>query len=131
MKMKSLAIPSLRYAMGLVFIYFGSNQLMNPNRWTALVPDWIQNIVSANTVVTMNGIFEIIFGILLILGLFTKLASLLLALHLVGITIGMGYNPVGVRDFGLTIATFAIFVSDVDEYCLDNKVRTKRKNKIF
>lgn len=131
MNLKYLAIPSLRYALGLVFIYFGASQLMNPNRWTALVPEGVQSIISANIVVTINGVFEIIFGILLILGLFTKLVSFLLAIHLAGITISMGLNPVGVRDFGLTVATFAIFASDVDKYCLDNKFRAKRKNKIF
>lgn len=131
MNLKDLAIPSLRYSMGLVFIYFGANQLINPNRWTSLVPDWIQNILNANIVVTINGIFEVIFGVLLILGLFTKIVSLLLTLHLATITISMGLNPVGVRDFGLTIATFAIFALDIDKYCLDSKFRANRKNKIF
>lgn len=128
---QELSKGMLRWAMALVFLYFGISQLINPDMWTFFIPEWISNIIDAKTLVYMNGVFEVIFGTLLLLGLFTRLSSLLLALHLTGITLSVGFSETGVRDFGLTVATFAIFLNGTDKYCLDHKVRAKRKNKIF
>ena len=70
-----------------------------------------------------NGIFEIVFGILLIAGLFTRLVSLFLGLHLIGIMLGLGYNDIAVRDFGLALATLSLVFSSAGELSLDKKLR--------
>ncbi len=82
---------------------------MNASQWAGIVPEWAVNLsmMSAETVVMFNGIFEIVFAALLALGLWTKWVSILLAAHLGVITVTMGYTPTGVRDFGLTLATLA------------------------
>ena len=71
----------------------------------------------------INGIFETIFGFLLLIGLYTRTSSLFLAIHLLTITISLGYNDIAIRDLGLTIATFAIFIHGKDKWCLDNKIK--------
>ena len=40
---------------------------------------------------------------------------------LIGIIIGLGYNNIAVRDFGLMLITFAIFLGGKDKWCLDYK----------
>ncbi len=120
-KMKSFAPVVVRIGLSLVFLWFGSQQLLNTNAWTSLIPDWIISMsgMSAVTLVYINGVFEVIFASCLLLGLFTRVVSLVLALHLLHITTVVGYTGVGVRDFGLTMAMFSIFLNGIDSWSLD------------
>ncbi len=109
-KLRSYAPTILRIGMSLVFLWFGTQQLINPEPWTSLIPEFVTTTsgLSASTLVTFNGAFEVVFGIALLLGIFTSLSALLLGLHLISITATVGYNAIGVRDFGLAIATLVI-----------------------
>ncbi len=121
-KYSSYAPAIVRIGMSLVFLWFGSNQLMDASRWVALVPEWVAQIVgSATLLVHMNGWFEIVAGLCLLVGFQVRIVSLLLGLHLIGIASGFGLTAVGVRDFGLSIATFSIFFAGYDRLSLDKK----------
>src|SRR3989338_1409687 len=91
----------LRYAMAAVFLLFGINQLYAPTGWTGFVPGWVSGLMSASTAVIVNGCFEIIFGLFLLLGLYVRLSSLLLGLHLIGISFSLGHSSLAIRDLGL------------------------------
>lgn len=112
-----------RIGMALVFLWFGFTQVTSPDAWTPLIPEFITNIthLSALTFVYINGGMEIILGILLILGIYTRISALILALHLLAITVDVGYNAIGIRDLGLTMATFSVFLSGPDFISIDFK----------
>ncbi|MEK6917588.1 MAG: DoxX family protein [Nanoarchaeota archaeon] len=118
----------LRLAISAVFLWFGFSQIKNPDAWTGMIPNYVQSLIhlSSKTLVYLNGAFEITFAILLLLGLFTRFVSLVLSLHLLHIVTIIGYDPVGVRDFALALATLAIFLHGPDEFCLGG-VRLKEK----
>lgn len=111
----------LRIGMALVFLWFGFDQFIHTTAWVGYVPDYITSLshLSTQTVVYMNGVFEIVFGTALLLGFYTRFAAFVLALHLLDITFVVGYDSIGVRDFGLTIATFAIWLFGRDFLTLD------------
>lgn len=119
--MNKLSPAVLRIGIALVFIWFGTQQIIGTSNWVDLIPSWVVSIttLSAFKVVYLNGIFEIIVGSALLLGYFTRISSLLLALHMFDITFIVGFNATGVRDFGLSMATLAIFLYGVDYYSLD------------
>ena len=89
--------------------------------WTGFIPDWALQFsgVGAGALIYFNGYFEIFFGGWLLLGFFTRLSAFLLAIHLFNIAFTIGYNDVGVRDFGLAMATFSVFLKGADIWCLD------------
>jgi uncharacterized membrane protein YphA (DoxX/SURF4 family) len=111
-KMKMYSPAFLRIGMAIVVIWFGSQELMYPDMWTSFIPQSVVNMshMNANLLVHINGSFEIVFGLALLLGIQTRLTALLLALHMLDITYIVGYNAVGVRDFGLSIALISIFM---------------------
>lgn len=113
----------LRVAMSLVFLWFGTNQLIHTASWTGVVPSFVAGIFgSASTVVLLNGWFEIVAGLMLIVGFHTRIVSLLLGLHLIGIAGGFGLSAIGVRDWGLCLATLSIFFNGPDMWCVDLKL---------
>jgi len=114
----------LRIGISLVFLWFGFQQILHSSDWVSYLPLFVTNLsISATTFVLLNGIFEVLFGLLLITGLYTREVSGLLALHMIGIMFSVGYNEIGIRDFGIFIALLAIFLHGRDEWCLDNKLR--------
>lgn len=147
-KFKEYAPIILRVGISLVFLWFGLTQLINPQSFLGYVPDFLidhplemnhehpfqslHNLpLTAHIIIMGNGAFETIFGLLLITGLFTRISSLLLALHLFGIMITLGYNDIAVRDFGLIVATVAIFLNGPDNFSLDKKLKSTFRNKAF
>jgi len=124
-KMKTYAPIIVRIAIS--FLWFGKEQLMNAEAWTGLIPESVISIsgMSALSFVYSNAISEIIFGILLLVGFFTRLSAIFLALKLFGIMFIIGYNDVGVRDFGLAMATLSIFLYGADAWCLDKFLEKK------
>ena len=123
-KFRKLGPAIVRWGMSLVFLYFGFSQIRNPESFIFWLPEWTANLFISQTIfVYINGIFEIVFGTLLLLGLFTRISGLLLGLHLAAITISIGFTQIGVRDFGLTITTFAVFFNGEDDYCLSRKIK--------
>ena len=99
----------LRYGLAIVFFWFGINQLLNPADWVSFVPEFaVMPFASAMQLVLINGLFEVIAAFLLVVKVFPRIAALLLSLHLFGITASIGINSIGVRDFGLAVATLAL-----------------------
>ena len=123
---KDFPIAVLRWGLALVFFYFGFSQIVDPQAWTGFVPEFLTNIfLSANNIVMINAITEIVLGIFLAAGIYTRFSSLILSLHLFCISASIGFNPVGVRDFGLAVATLVIFLNGADKYTIDWNIKNK------
>lgn len=120
----------LRTGIALVLLWFGFSQLKSPGSWTRMMPAYIQGLTSLSptTLVYMNGVLEIVLATLLLLGLFTRVASFLITLHLIQITTIVGYGAVGARDLALAFAAASIFLRGPDAFCLDHVLRKEKVN---
>lgn len=110
----------LRIGMAMIMLWFSAQQFLNPQYWTAYVPQYVVSLsgIDALYLVYMNAGFELIFGLLLTFGILTRISALLLSLHLFHIVIVVGYNETGIRDLGLAIATLVVFMNGTDILCL-------------
>jgi uncharacterized membrane protein YphA (DoxX/SURF4 family) len=121
-KYSPYSAPVLRIGLALVILWFGASQVMDRASWIGYLPPFIFNLPMApETFVLLNGISEIILGLLLIVGIFVRPVAALLALHLLGIVISLGYNEIAVRDFGLMIGMIAIMLHGHDDWSLDKR----------
>lgn len=120
----------LRLSLAGVYIWFGVSQLTSPNIWMSMVPDWATGMsgMTAATIINLNGWFEIVAGVLLVLGLFVRLLGVVLGGHLLLIARELGINAVGVRDFGLAGATLALALFGADDFSLSKYIKDRRKN---
>lgn len=127
MHSKDLAPVVLRVSLALVFLYFGFSQIYSLDKWVSFVPEFaILSGMTANNIVMINGVLELILGSFLIIGLYVRFSALILSLHLFGIAISIGFTPLGVRDFGLAFATFVVYLFGPDNYTIDNKFNLKK-----
>jgi len=103
-------ILALRLGLAALFLWFGFSQLLDGLNWIGWVPAWAVEILNIPPamIVLANGAFEVVLGGLLAFNVLTRWAALALALHLAVITVEIGMNEIGVRDFGLTMATLAL-----------------------
>jgi len=107
----------LRLGLATVFLWFGFSQLLDGVNWVSWVPVWAVNFlhIPPAMIVLLNGAFEVIAGGLLAFNILTRWAALALALHLAVITFEIGLTQIGVRDFGLMMATLALSFFDTRE----------------
>lgn len=111
-----------RVALSLVLLWFGLNQIFNTSAWFAWLPSWTNSLpVSPAVLILFNGFLEVVLGVLLILGLFTRIVSLVAAIHLLTIVFSLGYNDVAVRDSGLMLVALSVFFTGPDFKSLDVK----------
>lgn len=115
------AVPVLRLGLVGVFFWFGYMQVSNPEGWVVWVPEWATALsgIEPVTIVMMNGWFELVAGTLLLVGVAVRVVALLLALHLFVIAFEIGLTGIGVRDFGLAMATLALALHLPDTLTLD------------
>jgi uncharacterized membrane protein YphA (DoxX/SURF4 family) len=118
---KAISPTVLRIGIALVFLWFGTNQIIDPVSWVDYIPAWVVSIshLSAETIVYLNAAFEIFFGTALALGFFTRFVAFFLMLHMFDITITVGLDAIGVRDFGLSVASLVIWINGADFFTLD------------
>ena len=120
---KNYSVAIIRIGLALVLLWFGIDEIINPENWFGYFP---QSLVAflpfdLNTFFLINGIFEIIVGVLLLIGFYTRIVAFVVSLHLLSITIAVGYNEIGVRDFGLTLMAVSLIFSGAGVLSLDNK----------
>ena len=101
---------TLRLGLASVFLWFGFSQLLDGLAWVGWVPLWAVALLHLPPamIVLGNGLIEVVLGTLLAMGLWVYPIASLLALHMAIITFDIGLTAIGVRDFGLTIATAAL-----------------------
>ena len=110
----------LRIGIGLVIIYFGLQQVSDSSGWLAYLPSWAKSLpISEINFIHINGYFELIFGALLVLGFYTRIVAFFLSIHLLVIVYTVGYNEIGVRDFGIFVALVSIFLHGPSIWSLD------------
>lgn len=121
--MKRMAPIVLRYSMAAVILWFSLQQFIHPDMWVAYVPDSAVNLTgfSAPLLVYANATFELIFGMFLIFGIYTRISAVFLALHLLDIMWVVGYGEIGVRDFGLALALMSVALNGADMLCAEYK----------
>ena len=122
-KNKDYSVAIIRIGLALVLLWFGIDEILNPENWFGYFPNSLTALLpfSLETFFIINGIFEIIVGILLFVGFKTRIIAFIAALHLLSITIAIGYNDIGVRDLGLTLMAVSLIFSGAGVLSLDNK----------
>jgi putative oxidoreductase len=136
-KLKPLGLLVLRLALGASFLFHGYPKLNDPARWLKAFPGFGFPSYFAY----ISGILEVFCGGLLVLGLFTRGAALLLAIEM-GLVVGRTRIPaVGIYAFGqyelplllgamaLALATTGAGAISIDAFTFESGRKSSKKSK--
>jgi len=101
---------ALRIGLGLILTYAAVHMITDSEAWIGFVPKWVSKIIDIQTFLYLHASLELIFGILLILGILLPAVSFLVFLDFLAILIFFGIDDVTFRDFGLLMASMALFL---------------------
>ncbi len=117
----------LRVSMGLMYLWFGVKQILNPEPFLNFIPNYASFLpFSPLETVYLNGVFEILFAGVLLLGFFVRFTAFILAIHLYIIGLSVGDKGIMVRDLALATALFVVFLNGNDKWCLSKVFRERR-----
>lgn len=99
----------LRTGLAFVFVYAAVSSLMHPDQWVGWLPSFIQKMSSAETLLQIFSIGELLLALALLAGWYTRYAALLAAAALLGIVIASPHAlDVTFRDIGLMFMAVAL-----------------------
>lgn len=124
----SAAAFLLRPALALPLLLFGHGKFADPLTWMGFIPPWMGSMlpISIDLFLKAIGTFEMIVGTLLLLGIWTRVAAVVTALHLAGVLVVVGWNDLAVRDFGLLLAALALAALQSSGFLSIDGLREKR-----
>ena len=116
-----------RISLALVFLSFGYVQLQSPAGWVSYLPGILQRLpIDGQFFIFLNGTMEILLGLFLLLGIYIRPAAFVLGIHLFAIAATIGFNAVGIRDFGLSLATLGVAFAGNDSFSLARYIRDRK-----
>ena len=116
----------IRVAIAGVFLWFGTSQLISPSEWANWVPMWMDALpISTEMLVVMHGLFEVVFGLALLIGFRTRIAAGMLAASLLFTVVHLPYGALMIRDLGITLVTAALVFQN-DAYTYRDAMRRRR-----
>lgn len=109
---------SLRLGLGFMYLYSGYDLFYNPWHWYGFMPKWfsqtVTQIVSIDAYLRIQGIGEIIIGLLFLAWFFgvrgVRIAAALAVFEMALILLFVGIDPITFRDIGLLGAAIAILI---------------------
>ena len=119
--MSPYGITIIRFGLSGVLVWFGASQLMDAASWVGYVPEFIPSLlgIPVTTLVLANGSVEIACGILLLLGVFTRVVAFVMGVHLALIAASLGNTAVAVRDWGLAAAFTGLVFTGAGAWSVD------------
>lgn len=130
--MNSLSAFCLRIGLGVVFVIFGYDKLNTPTNWLLYVPPDLPRLLQENVGATIydlfrwQGVIELVIGAQLLVGFFTRFWAFVACLLLASIVTSLGFDPTGVRDFGLLFMALGLFFLGGGLWSIDSKLKTPR-----
>ena len=83
--------------------------------------------ISINSFMDLQGTIEVLVGIFLIIGLFTRITSYLSSIILIVVIISVGFNNISLMDVGLLSISISLIYLNSGKLSIDN-LRGKLKN---
>jgi uncharacterized membrane protein YphA (DoxX/SURF4 family) len=118
----------LRIGLGIVFLWFGIDKIINPLNWAGWVPEGIRPLIPFDDEVHMaiQGVVEGALGALMVAGLFTRIVGIISSAVLLAIIIAIGLNDIAGRDIGLLGGALALAMGGGGELSLDYLIRRQK-----
>ncbi len=123
MAARDYAPVAVRLGVSIVFLLLGIDQFVHTTAWTGYLPQWFIDFLPAwqtpEKFMIVNAMFDCLLGLLLLIGVFTRIVAVIAVLHLTGVIITIGYTDIAIRDIGILLGALAVALYGSDRWCLE------------
>jgi len=115
--MKNTSLHFLRVGLAITFLWIGVLILKNPEAWSAYVQPWVIGFlpIPLNQIMIGTAILDIIIGVFLLVDVFTWLAALVGAIHLIIVLTVSSITGITVRDTGLLAGLLTLMIDSLPQ----------------
>ena len=115
--MKKISYHVLRIGLAITFLWIGVLILQNPEAWGGYLQPWALKLIPGSLVNAMiaTAILDILVGVCLLFNIFTWIAALLGAFHLIVVLSTTFITEISARDIGLLFATLALAIEELPQ----------------
>ncbi|MFH0806208.1 MAG: DoxX family membrane protein [Candidatus Brennerbacteria bacterium] len=106
----------LGFGLGITFLYAGVCSFADPTPWLGYMPAWVESLLPLEQFAIAHGVFQVLLGAALLVGVLPKFASAVATLDLAAILVFYGIDLVTFRDIGLFFATLAFVALNIGKY---------------
>lgn len=120
--METIAYSILRIGLASTFLITGIFILISEDKWVHMIQPWAEKFIiggKRNAMIT-TAFFDLFLGLWLFSGLFTWIAALLAALHLIQVLITAGITHETYRDIGLLTASITLLLISIPADFVNN-----------
>lgn len=101
----------LRFGIGIAFLYVAISSLLNPGIWIGFIPSFLTNIISANIILFIFSIYQILISLWLFSDKKIYFASILSSITLFMIIItNLQYLDIVFRDIPILFSSIALII---------------------
>lgn len=118
----------LRIGLSGVFLWFGIDKFIHPDIWVNYIPGWFPMLIPVSAFILLMGVVESLIGLFVLIGFYTRICASIAALMMIPIIISLGYNEIGVRDFGILMLAVGIAALGAGEFSLDAQLLKTREH---
>lgn len=118
----------LRIGLGGVFLWFGIDKFVHPDIWVNYIPSWFPMLIPVSTFILLMGVVESLIGLFVLIGFYTRTSASIAALMMIPILISLGYNEIGVRDFGILMLAAGVAALGAGDFSLDAQILKTREH---
>ena len=109
----------LRVGLGLIFLWIGLQEIFHPRNWMRYIPAWLHTTTGIDVFLYILGLINFIIGILILIGMFTRISTFIACLQLFGVIVTVGYGAIAVRDFGLLMMAISLLILGPGKFSVD------------
>jgi len=115
--MKKISYHVLRIGLAITFLWIGVLIIQSPEAWGGYLQPWALKLIPGSLVNAMiaTAILDILVGVCLLFNIFTCIAALLGAFHLVVVLSTTFITEISARDIGLLFATLALAIEELPQ----------------
>jgi len=115
--MNKTSFHILRVGLAITFLWIGILILKNPEAWGGYIQPWANRLllVPIEQAMISTAILDIVIGVFLLADIFTWLAALVGAGHLIIVLTVSGISDITARDIGLLAAALAVSLDSLPQ----------------
>ena len=124
MNTEKVAPLVLRVGVGIVFLYFGITKFTQPDVWINWINPKILYYIpfTPHTFIYLQGALESLTGLMLIIGLLTRVFALIAFLIVAAILVSVGISDVTVRDIAILAAALSLALTKASFFSIDARI---------